>query len=158
MNKLTHFDEHGKAHMVNISTKKETKRIAISRGDVVVSSETLALIRSDSIRKGDVFGVARIAGIMAAKNTSTTIPLCHPLQISSVEIDFQTRKDSPCIEIEAKVSTVGKTGVEMEALVAVSVAALTIYDMVKSVDKKVTISNIRLAYKEGGKSGTFVSS
>ncbi len=158
MKKFTHFDEQGKAHMVNISSKDETKRIAIAKGDVLVSSETLELIRSNNIGKGDVFGVARIAGIMAAKKTSTTIPLCHPIPISAIEIDFQTQQDSLCIAIETKVTTVGKTGVEMEALVAVSVAALTIYDMVKSVDKKVSINNIRLAYKEGGKSGTFVAS
>ena len=158
MKKFTHFDEQGKAHMVNISSKDKTKRIAIAKGDVLVSSETLELIRSNNIGKGDVFGVARIAGIMAAKKTSTTIPLCHPIPISAIEIDFQTQQDSLCIAIETKVTTVGKTGVEMEALVAVSVAALTIYDMVKSVDKKVSINNIRLAYKEGGKSGTFVAS
>ncbi len=158
MKKFTHFDDQGKAHMVNIANKDETKRIAVSRGEVIVGRETLDLIKSDNIGKGDVFGVARIAGIMAAKKTSGIIPLCHPLQISAIEIDFLTQEDQPCIVIEAKVTTVGKTGVEMEAMVAVSAAALTVYDMVKSVDKSVSINNIHLAYKEGGKSGTYVAS
>ena len=158
MTKFTHFDDQGKAHMVNISNKEETRRIAIARGEVLVDQKTLKLIETESIGKGDVLGVARLAGIMGAKNTSSTIPLCHPLQISSIEIDFQIQNDNHAILIEAKVTTVGKTGVEMEALVGVSVAALTIYDMVKSVDKGVTINNIHLAYKEGGKSGTYVAS
>ena len=158
MTKFTHFDDQGKAQMVNISNKNETRRIAIAKGEVLLGSKTLNLIRSDNIGKGDVFGVARIAGIMAAKKTSSTIPLCHSIPISAIEIDFQTDEVSRCIKIEAKVTTVGKTGVEMEALVAVSVAALTIYDMVKAVDKKVTLNKIHLAYKEGGKSGTFVAS
>lgn len=158
MTKFTHFDDQGKAHMVNISNKEETRRIAIARGEVLVDQKTLKLIETESIGKGDVLGVARLAGIMGAKNTSGTIPLCHPLQISSIEIDFQIQNDNHTIIIEAKVTTVGKTGVEMEALVGVSVAALTIYDMVKSVDKGVTINNIHLAYKEGGKSGAYVAS
>lgn len=144
--------------MVNILNKEETRRIAIARGEVLVDQETLKLIETDSIGKGDVLGVARLAGIMGAKNTSNSIPLCHPLQLSSIEIDFQIQNDNHAILIEAKVTTVGKTGVEMEALVGVSIAALTIYDMVKSVDKGVTINNIHLAYKEGGKSGTYVAS
>ncbi len=158
MAKLTHFNDEGKAHMVNISDKDETKRIAIARGAVSVNQDTLELIKSDNIAKGDVLGVARLAGIMAAKNTSSTIPLCHPIPISSIEIEFQIQNELSSIDIEAVVSTVGKTGVEMEALVAVSTAALTIYDMVKSVDKSVIITNIHLTYKEGGKSGTFVAS
>ena len=158
MAKLTHFNDEGKAHMVNISDKDATKRIAIARGAVSVNQDTLELIKSDNIAKGDVLGVARLAGIMAAKNTSSTIPLCHPIPISSIEIEFQIQNELSSIDIEAVVSTVGKTGVEMEALVAVSTAALTIYDMVKSVDKRVIINNIHLTYKEGGKSGTFVAS
>ncbi len=158
MAKLTHFNDEGKAHMVNISDKDETKRIAVARGAVSVNRDTLELIKSDNIAKGDVLGVARLAGIMAAKNTSSTIPLCHPIPISSIEIEFQIQNELSSIDIEAVVSTVGKTGVEMEALVAVSTAALTIYDMVKSVDKRVIINNIHLTYKEGGKSGTFVAS
>jgi cyclic pyranopterin monophosphate synthase len=156
MAQLSHLDEHGRARMVDVSDKEVTSRIAVARGTVHMRAETLALILEDKIEKGDVFAVARVAGIMAAKKTSELVPMCHPLAITSVEIDLTPGENPPRVDIEASVRVSGKTGVEMEALTAVSVAGLTIYDMCKAVDREMTISEIRLAKKSGGKSGTFI--
>ncbi len=153
---LTHFDEAGNAAMVDVSAKDETVRIATARGHVTMKPETLALIRDGGVEKGDVLGVARLAGIMAAKKTPDLIPLCHPLMLSKVSVDFTIDDLASRVEIEATVKLKGRTGVEMEALTAVSVAALTIYDMCKAVDKGMVIGGVYLAYKEGGKSGTYV--
>ncbi len=155
MAKLTHFDDEGRARMVDVSKKSDTTRVAVARGTVSMAPATFELIRERKISKGDVLGVARIAGIMAAKRTSQLIPLCHPLPISSVEIDFTPDAARARIEIEARVRVTGKTGVEMEALTAVSAAALTIYDMAKAVDRGMLISDIRLIEKRGGKSGRY---
>ncbi len=141
--------------MVDVSHKEITSRLAVARGTITMKPATLELIGAGKISKGDVFGVARVAGIMAAKETGRLIPMCHPLNISSVEIDFHPDSERSCIEIEARVKVTGKTGVEMEALTAVSVAALTIYDMAKAVDRGMVISDVRLMKKSGGKSGTF---
>jgi cyclic pyranopterin phosphate synthase len=154
-NKLSHFDEQGAARMVDVSAKDETVREAVAEGRVMMLPETLALIVDRKVAKGDVFGVARLAGIMAAKKTFELIPLCHPLALSSVAIDLQPDATESCVRICATVKTTGKTGVEMEALTAVSVAGLTIYDMCKSVDRGMTIDGVRLMKKSGGKSGTF---
>ncbi len=151
MSKLTHFDESGQAHMVDISDKDITERTAIAVGRVEMLPETLKLIEKGTAKKGDVLGTARLAGIMAAKKTADLIPLCHPLPISKVTIEM-TPKDNG-IDIEATVKTTGKTGVEMEALTAVQVTALTIYDMVKAADKTMRITDTYLRLKEGGKSG-----
>lgn len=156
MSQLTHLDDAGRASMVDISHKPETNRTAIARGEVVVSAETLALIREGDIKKGDVLGVARLAGIMAAKRTPDLIPLCHPLPITHAEVRLTPQDDPPSILIEATVRSTGKTGVEMEALTAVSVAALTIYDMAKAVQHDMRIEHIRLAEKHGGTSGDIV--
>ena len=152
---LTHFDAQGQAHMVDVSDKPVTARIAVARGHVVMSAETLALITSGTARKGDVLGVARLAGIMGAKKTADLIPLCHPLPITKVALDLTPDPALPGIIVEATVKTGGQTGVEMEALTAVSVACLTIYDMVKAVEKSMRIEGIRLVLKDGGKSGRF---
>lgn len=157
MSELTHFDKEGKAIMVDVGEKESTQRVAIARGDVVMQSETLARILENRVEKGDVFAVARLAGIMAAKKTSELIPLCHPLLINSVTVDFAPDMRNARIGIEACVKVTGQTGVEMEALTAVSVAALTIYDMCKAVDKTMTVENVRLAEKRGGRSGHFVN-
>ncbi len=149
---FTHFDEQGRAAMVDVSAKAETSRTAIARGRVVVQPETLARIREGAVGKGDVLGVARIAGIMAAKRTSDLIPLCHPLMLSKVTLDL-TPTAPDAVEIEATVKVTGQTGVEMEALTAVTVAALTIYDMCKALDRGMRIENVRLVHKSGGKSG-----
>lgn len=154
MSSLTHFDEAGRAAMVDVAGKPETERLAIARGRVVMAPETLALIAEGRAGKGDVLGVARLAGIMAAKRTSDLIPLCHPLMLTKVSVDL-TIAEPDTVEIEAAVRVTGRTGVEMEALTAVSVAALTIYDMVKAVDRGMRIEGIHLALKEGGKSGRF---
>lgn len=154
MTKLTHFDEAGRAAMVDVSAKAETSRTATARGRVVMQPETLALIQAGQVGKGDVLGVARIAGIMAAKKTSELIPLCHPLLISKVTVDL-TPVAPDAVEIEATVKLTGQTGVEMEALTAVTVAALTVYDMVKAADRAMRIEDIRLVHKSGGKSGTY---
>jgi cyclic pyranopterin phosphate synthase len=151
--RLTHFDEAGRAAMVDVSAKAATERTAIARGRIVMRPETLALIQAGTIGKGDVLGVARLAGIMAAKRTSDLIPLCHPLLISKISVDL-TPAPPDAIEIEAMVKLTGQTGVEMEALTAVSVAALTIYDMCKAVDRGMRIEAIRVIHKSGGKSGT----
>lgn len=153
---LSHLDEQGRARMVDVSDKAVTSRIAVARGTIHMRAETLALILEDKIEKGDVFSVARVAGIMAAKKTSELVPMCHPLSITSVEIDLTPDKNPPRVDIEAQVRVSGKTGVEMEALTAVSVAGLTIYDMCKAVDREMTIGAIRLVKKSGGKSGTFI--
>jgi cyclic pyranopterin monophosphate synthase len=156
MTKLSHLDEQGRARMVDVSEKDVTSRTAIARGTIHMRPETLALILQDKIEKGDVFAVARVAGIMAAKKTSELIPMCHPLNITSVEIDLTPKENPARVDIEAAVRVSGKTGVEMEAMTAVSAAALTIYDMCKAVDREMTINDIRLVKKSGGKSGTFI--
>jgi cyclic pyranopterin phosphate synthase len=155
MANLTHFDDKGAAHMVDVSDKPVTHRVAVARGRVVVAAETLAMIDQGRAKKGDVLAVARLAGIMGAKKTSDLIPLCHPLAISKVALELSVDIKRSSIEIEATVKTTGQTGVEMEALTAVSVAALTVYDMVKAVDKTMQINDIRLVLKDGGKSGRF---
>lgn len=150
---LTHFDEEGRARMVDISAKPPTQREAVASGAVYMRPETLRLIKDRQISKGDVLGVARVAGIMAAKKTPDLIPMCHPLNITSVNIDFDIDEKESKIDIKTTVRIVGQTGVEMEALTAASVAALTIYDMCKAVDKEMIISDIMLLEKRGGKSG-----
>ncbi len=155
MSDFTHFDDDGAARMVDVGSKQATHRVAKAAGIVRMKPETLAKITAGDVRKGDVLEVARLAGIMATKQTGNLIPLCHPLGIDSVSIDFEAI-DSEAIEIEATVSVFAKTGVEMEAMTAVSVAALTIYDMCKSVDRGMMISDIRLVEKSGGKSGHFI--
>ncbi|EOU1891813.1 cyclic pyranopterin monophosphate synthase MoaC [Clostridium perfringens] len=154
-NKLTHFDNKGNAVMVDVSNKNETERIAITTGTVKASSETIELIKSGQIGKGDVLGVARVAGIMAMKNTSNLIPMCHPVMITGSSIDFEIDSEKNEIRIIATSKVVHKTGVEMEALTGVSIAALTIYDMCKAVDKRMVIGDIHLVKKLGGKSGEF---
>ncbi len=156
MAELSHLDEQGRARMVDVSAKETTSRTAVARGAIHMRAETLALILEDKIEKGDVFSVARVAGIMAAKKTSELIPMCHPLNITSVEIDLTAARDPARVDIEATVHVSGKTGVEMEAMTAVAVAGLTIYDMCKAVDREMTIGEIRLVKKSGGKSGTFI--
>ena len=156
MNKLTHFDEKGHARMVDVTPKAETLRIAVARGHVNAKPETIRLIAEQGFKKGDVLEVARLAGIMGAKRTGELIPLCHPLALTSVKVDLSINHAENRIEIEAEVQTVGRTGVEMEALTAVSVAGLTVYDMCKAVDREMVISEIRLVKKTGGKSRTFV--
>lgn len=152
--KLSHFDEAGKAAMVDVSDKAETTRVAVARGSIRMAPETLALIRQGIAEKGDVLGIARVAGIMAAKRTHDLIPLCHPLPLTKVSVDFELNEDENAVDITATTKVTGKTGVEMEALTAASVAALTIYDMVKAADKKMIIGQIYVATKEGGKSGS----
>ena len=154
--KLTHFDKSGKARMVDVSAKKITRREAIAAGAVHMKPATMRLIKEGSIAKGDVLGIARIAGIMAAKKTSELVPLCHPLNVASITVDFSFDEDKSKIDIKTTVKITGLTGVEMEALVAASVAALTIYDMCKSADKEMVISDIMLLEKRGGKSGKFL--
>lgn len=152
---LTHLDRSGKAKMVDVTEKRSTEREAIARASVYMKSATLSLIKDKAVPKGDVFAVARIAGMLAAKKTSDLIPLCHPLNVTSVDVTLTIDRKGNRVEVEAKARTVGQTGVEMEALTAVSVAALTIYDMCKAVDKEMTISDIMLMEKRGGKSGEF---
>ncbi len=152
--KLTHIDENGASRMVDVSNKNVTERVAIAHAMVSMTAQTFGLIMDKQVAKGDVLEVARVAGIMAAKKTSELIPMCHPLNINSVKIDY-TDNSEDTIEITAEVKITAKTGVEMEALTAVSVCALTIYDMCKSADKSMLISDIYLAKKTGGKSGTF---
>jgi cyclic pyranopterin monophosphate synthase len=157
LNDLTHFDSAGQAHMVDVGDKKETKRVAVASGTITMNPETLSLIQSGSSKKGDVLGVARIAAIQASKKTSELIPLCHPLAITRVTADFEIQQALNSVTCTATVETWGKTGVEMEALSAVSVALLTIYDMCKAVDRGMTIKNIGLKEKSGGKSGTWIA-
>ncbi len=155
---LTHLDDQGHARMVNVSAKPDTHRIAIARGEVQLSHDTLNLILSGGVPKGDVFAAARLAGIMGAKKTSELIPLCHPLPLThlSVELTGREENDHGVVEITARAETTGKTGVEMEALTAVTIAALTVYDMIKAVQRDAHIMNIRLLEKHGGKSGDIV--
>ena len=155
MAKLSHVDEQGRVRMVDVTAKDVTRRVAVARGVVTMRAETLAAIAEGQIPKGDVLAVARIAGIMAAKKTSELIPMCHPLTISGVEVTLTPKEAPPSVEIEATVRIAGQTGVEMEALTAVSVAGLTIYDMCKAVDREMTVGEVRLVHKSGGKSGTF---
>ncbi len=150
---LTHFDAKGDAHMVDVSAKDVTARTATARGMVLMAPETLALVREGRAKKGDVLAVARLAGIMAAKRTADLIPLCHPLALTKVAVELAATDAG--VEIEATVSVTGKTGVEMEALTAVSVAALTVYDMLKAADKAMRLTDIRLVFKDGGRSGRF---
>ena len=155
MGRLTHFDAEGKAAMVDVSDKAATERTATARGSVIMQPETLALITAGGVKKGDVLSVARLAGIMGAKRTPDLIPLCHPLALTSVQVDLSMDEARNAVDITATCKLTGKTGVEMEALTAVSVAALTVYDMCKAVDKGMQIVDIRLTHKSGGKSGTF---
>lgn len=155
MSGLTHFDASGQAHMVDVSDKTVTYRVAVAEGYVRMTPETLALITEGRARKGDVLSVARLAGIMGAKKTADLIPLCHPLPIAKVALELTADPDRPGVRVEATVKTTGQTGVEMEALTAVSTACLTIYDMVKAVEKGMVIEDIRLLLKDGGKSGRF---
>ncbi len=152
---FTHFDAAGHAHMVDISGKDVTDRSATARARVVMAPATLALIVEGRAKKGDVLGVARLAGIMAAKRTADLIPLCHPLPITSVAVDLVPNAAENCVEITATVGTTGRTGVEMEALTAASVAALTVYDMCKSADRAMRVENLRVTHKFGGKSGNY---
>lgn len=156
MTKLSHIDESGKARMVDVTAKRETVREAVAQGRVLMRPATVALIESGGITKGDVFAVAKVAGIMAAKKTGDMIPMCHPLSLTWVDIQFTVNADRGEIKILAAVKTVGKTGVEMEAMTAVAVAGLTIYDMCKAADRSIIITDINLLSKKGGKSGTFI--
>lgn len=155
--KLTHLDDSGQARMVDVGAKPATERTAIARGEVILRPATLELIRQGLMKKGDVLGVARVAGIMAAKKTSDLIPLCHPIGLTQVEVDLELADDLPGVKISATARTVSQTGVEMEALTAVSVAALTVYDMIKAVEKAARITNIRLVEKHGGQSGDILN-
>ncbi|MCU4653523.1 cyclic pyranopterin monophosphate synthase MoaC [Roseibacterium sp. SDUM158016] len=153
--KLTHFDEGGRAHMVDVSEKAATARLAVAEGHVRMSAGTLALVEAGTAAKGDVLGVARLAGIMGAKRTADLVPLCHPLPVTKVAVELVPDPDLPGVRITATVKTNGQTGVEMEALTAVSVAALTVYDMLKAAEKGMEIGGVRLVLKEGGKSGRY---
>lgn len=153
---LTHVDEEGRLRMVDVGAKPDTERVAVARGEIVMRPETLHLIAEKGLPKGDVLAVARVAGIMAAKRVPELIPLCHPLLLTKVDVEFRMDEAASRIEITAMVRSTGKTGVEMEALAAVSVAALTIYDMAKAVERTMRIGNIRLVRKSGGKSGDIV--
>lgn len=155
MKDLTHFDEKGHARMVDVTPKPETERVAVACGHVTARPETIRLIADRGFKKGDVLEVARLAGIMAAKRTGDLVPLCHPLALTSVKVDLSINDAENRVEIEAEVQTYGRTGVEMEALTAVAVAGLTVYDMCKAVDREMVVSEIRLRKKTGGKSGTF---
>ncbi|QMU57679.1 MAG: cyclic pyranopterin monophosphate synthase MoaC [Boseongicola sp.] len=155
MSGLTHFDKQGQAHMVDVSSKDDTDRIAVAEGFVKMLPETLEIVMNGTAKKGDVLGIARLAGIMGAKKTSDLIPLCHPLAITKVAVDLIEDRHRPGIRIEATVKTTGQTGVEMEALTAVTTAGLTIYDMLKAVDKTMAVEDIRLLLKDGGRSGRF---
>jgi cyclic pyranopterin phosphate synthase len=155
MTDFTHFDDKGQAHMVDVGAKEVTERTATAAGSVVMAPETLALIRDGGVKKGDVLSVARLAGIMGAKRTPDLIPLCHPLALTSVAVELRLNEAGNAVDIEATCKLKGKTGVEMEALTAVSIAALTVYDMAKAVDKGMRIENVRLLHKAGGKSGEY---
>jgi len=158
MSKLSHIDEKGEARMVDVSEKSVTARRAVAEGFIAMKPETLQLVETGEAKKGDVIGAARIAGIMAAKRTHELIPLCHPLAITKATIDFTLSQSPPGIHVKAEVKVSGQTGVEMEALTAVSVACLTLYDMLKAADKAMTIGDIRLTEKDGGKSGAYRAS
>jgi cyclic pyranopterin phosphate synthase len=154
---LTHFDSTGQAHMVDVAAKQETHRIAVAAGTIRMKPSTLELVLSGTAKKGDVLGIARIAAIMAAKKTSDLIPLCHPLALTRVTVEFETDEASSSVHCRAQVETVGKTGVEMEALTAVQVGLLTIYDMCKAVDRGMVMTNVRVLEKHGGKSGDWTA-
>ena len=157
MSKLTHLDEHGRAKMVDVGHKPDTERVAVARGEIHMRKETLDLIRAGQIKKGDVLTVAQVAGISASKRTSDLIPLCHPIPLTKVDVDLALDDSLPGVVITATAKCTGKTGVEMEALTAVSVAALTVYDMAKAAEKTMRIQNIRLIEKQGGQSGDVVN-
>jgi cyclic pyranopterin phosphate synthase len=158
MGELTHFDSAGQARMVDVAAKQDTHRVAVASGRIVMRAETLQEIRDGAASKGDVLGIARVAAIQGAKRTSDLIPLCHPLSLSSVSIEFRILAESRAVECSARAEAVGKTGVEMEALTAVSVALLTIYDMCKAIDRGMRIEGVRLMEKRGGKSGHWQAS
>ncbi|MFG0676165.1 MAG: cyclic pyranopterin monophosphate synthase MoaC [Delftia tsuruhatensis] len=157
MSSLTHFDAQGQAHMVDVGAKPATHRIAVAEGRITMQPETLAIIQSGTAKKGDVLGIARIAGIMAAKKTSDLIPLCHPLALTRVAVEFELLPETSSVRCLATVETVGPTGVEMEALTAVQVALLTVYDMCKAVDKGMVMEGTRVLEKHGGKTGSFIA-
>jgi cyclic pyranopterin phosphate synthase len=157
MSGLSHFDEAGNAVMVDVTGKAVTERIAVASATVLMQPETLALIEKGGLEKGDVLGVAQLAGIMGAKRTSELIPLCHPLPLSSVKVELVCRSEPPTVNITATCRSLGRTGVEMEALCAASVAALTVYDMCKAVDRGMRVTDVRLRHKSGGKSGTYTA-
>jgi cyclic pyranopterin phosphate synthase len=157
MSGLSHFDEAGNAVMVDVTGKAVTERIAVASATVLMQPETLALIEKGGLEKGDVLGVAQLAGIMGAKRTSDLIPLCHPLPLSSVKVELICRSEPPAVDITATCRSLGRTGVEMEALCAASVAALTVYDMCKAVDRGMRVADVRLRHKSGGKSGTYTA-
>ncbi|MDG1217055.1 MAG: cyclic pyranopterin monophosphate synthase MoaC [Amylibacter sp.] len=156
MPKLNHFNDQGQAHMVDVSNKETTSRVAVAKARILMNSNTLEIIKNGDAKKGDVLGIARTAGIMAAKKTADLIPLCHPLPITNVNIDLRIEPSNNSVEIEATVKTNGQTGVEMEALIAANITALTIYDMVKAIDKTMKITDLRVTLKDGGKTGQFV--
>jgi cyclic pyranopterin phosphate synthase len=155
VSRLTHLDQKGEAHMVDVGGKAETARVAIAEGHVVMQAQTLAVVRDGEAKKGDVLGTARLAGIMAAKRAHELIPLCHPLLLTKISVDLSIDEALPGVRVRAEVGLTGKTGVEMEALTAVSVACLTVYDMVKAVDRAMHIEGVRLVHKSGGKSGSY---
>jgi len=155
VSRLSHLDAQGQAHMVDVGDKAETTRTAIAEGSVVMAPETIAIVRDGNAKKGDVLGTARLAGIMAAKRTHELIPLCHPLLLSKIAVDLELDEALPGVRVRAEVKLTGQTGVEMEALTAVSVACLTVYDMVKAVDRAMRIEGIRLLHKSGGRSGDY---
>jgi cyclic pyranopterin phosphate synthase len=155
MSELTHFNPKGEAHMVDVGDKAVSHRVAVAEGRILVLAQTLELIRSGGHKKGDVLGVARIAGIMASKRTADLVPLCHPLGLTSVEVELETETDPPAVYCRARVETRAQTGVEMEALTAVQIALLTVYDMCKAVDRGMSMRDIRLLHKSGGKSGVW---
>jgi len=154
---LTHFDQSGQAHMVDVSAKTDTHRVAVAKGKISMQAATFKLIQEGNAKKGDVLGIAKIAAIMASKRTSDLIPLCHPLAITRVAVDFELQEETHSISCTAQVETVGKTGVEMEALTSVQIGLLTIYDMCKAIDRGMVMSDIRVLEKHGGKSGDWVS-
>ncbi|MDB4208272.1 cyclic pyranopterin monophosphate synthase MoaC [Amylibacter sp.] len=156
MSKLNHFNDQGQAHMVDVSNKETTSRVAVAKASILMNSNTLEIIKNGDAKKGDVLGIARTAGIMAAKKTADLIPLCHPLPITNVNINLRIEPSNNSVEIEATVKTNGQTGVEMEALTAANITALTIYDMVKAIDKTMKITDLRVTFKDGGKTGQFV--
>ena len=156
MPKLNHFNDQGQAHMVDVSNKETTSRVAVAKARILMNSNTLEIIKNGDAKKGDVLGIARTAGIMAAKKTADLIPLCHPLPITNVNINLRIEPSNNSVEIEATVKTNGQTGVEMEALTAANITALTIYDMVKAIDKTMKIRDLRVTFKDGGKTGQFV--
>lgn len=157
MSELTHFDASGQAHMIDVSNKNETHRIAVASGSIVMQPETLALIQAGSAKKGDVLGTARIAAIQGSKRTPELIPLCHPIALTKVSVEFEVDTAQSTVACEVTAETVGRTGVEMEALTACSIALLTIYDMCKAVDRGMTIKQVRLLEKQGGKSGHWMA-